>query len=139
MATAMRYTNSTGTNIAWNDTNNSDLIYNRDYNSLATSIAVDSSIDFTEMSENVKKVTKAMEELGTAVKKATDKPAFDVTCIKQPLPDEIIVINFHLDEITLEEAQDMIKEIQKAFPYNEVIGKLDSFELLIGHGYEVLA
>ena len=96
------------------------------------------NINITEMSENLKEATKSIKELGTAVKKATFKPAFDVSHIKQPLPDEIIIVNFHLNEIDLEQAQQIVKDIQKAFPYNEVIGKFDCCDLLIGHGYEVI-
>ena len=96
------------------------------------------SVNITEMSENLKEATKSIKELGTAVKKATFKPTFDVSHIKQPLPDEIIIVNFHLNEIDVEQAGQIVKDIQKAFPYNEVIGKFDCCDLLIGHGYEVI-
>lgn len=57
------------------------------------------------------------------------EPDYQIKYVKSPLPDEIIIINFHTGKISVDECHQVIKAMQKQFPYNQVIGKFDCYDI----------
>lgn len=57
------------------------------------------------------------------------EPDYQIKYVKPPLPDEIILVNFHLNKITVKESEQIINQLAKQFPYNQVIGKFDCYDI----------
>lgn len=57
------------------------------------------------------------------------EPDYQIKYIKSPLPDEIIVVNFHTEKLAVDECSKIIEQLKKEFPYNQVIGKFDCYDI----------
>ena len=73
-----------------------------------------------------------------AFRSSSFTPTFEVKFSKQPLPDEIVVVNFHQNKITVDEAHKIIDQLQKDFPYNQIVGKFDCYDIYRTPCIEVL-
>lgn len=118
------YTYSTKTNtttesspytISWQS--NPTLTYS--FDTLGTSIST--------ATDSFKTLENSLKELKDKIDKKEKR--FDIKLTKQPMPDDIIVINFHSKEIDIDEANQILEQAKKDFPYNQVIGKLDSYDI----------
>lgn len=92
------------------------------------------SYSFDTLGTSVSTATDSFKTLEKSLKEIKDKidkkeKQFDIKLTKQPMPDDIIVINFHSKEIDIDEANQILEQTKKDFPYNQVIGKLDSYDI----------
>lgn len=92
------------------------------------------SYSFDTLGTSVSTVTDSFKTLERSLKEVKDKidkkeKRFDIKLTKQPMPDDIIVINFHSKEIDIDEANKIFEQAKKDFPYNQVIGKFDSYDI----------
>lgn len=98
---------------------NGCLNSNRYYDSTSSS----TSSSFSNLSTRVDIVTTSLDELRQSVESIVNKkeePKIEI--IKTPLYDEIIVVSIDTNEFSLEEADNIVRNLQKEFPYNQVIG-----------------
>ena len=92
------------------------------------------SYSFDTLGTSISTTTDSFKTLESSLKELKDKidkkeKRFDIKLTKQPMPDDIIVINFHSKEIDIDEANQILEQAKKDFPYNQVIGKLDSYDI----------
>lgn len=89
---------------------------------------------FDTLGTSVSTVTDSFKTLEKSLKEVKDKidkkeKQFDIKLTKQPMPDDIIVINFHSKEIDIDTANQIYEQAKKDFPYNQVIAKFDSYDI----------
>lgn len=79
---------------------------------------------FSSIKPSMKETTNALKQLSKEIRDFQIKQAIglEIEKIKTPLPDEVVVVKFDFTKIDLDEAQAIFSNIEKAFPYNQVLG-----------------
>ena len=79
---------------------------------------------FSFVKPSIEETTNALKQLSKEIKDFQIKQAtgLEIEKIKTPLPDEVVVVKFDFTKIDLDEAQAIFSNIEKAFPYNQVLG-----------------
>ena len=77
----------------------------------------------------------------TAIKQnktASFDPVCEIKTMKIPMPDDIIIVNFYSDKIAVDEAYKIMQQLAIDFPFNQIIGKFDCYDLYKTPCLEVL-
>jgi hypothetical protein len=62
-------------------------------------------------------------------KTASFDPVCEIKTMKIPMPDDIIIVNFYSDKIAVDEASKIMQQLGINFPFNQIIGKFDCYDL----------
>ena len=124
------YSNSTRNTCDYNTWTTTTSPYTTLRDSMST---IGVAADITSV--NLNKLAESVEELKNNLKK--EKPKYDIKITKDLLPDEIIVINFK-EDIDLDTAKAIVEDLEKRFPYNQIVAKFNFYDLYRTPCIEVL-